>query len=155
MMVMNPEDKIKYFDIQKGDVVSIYAETTAHLQKVLAELKAVGAKPFVALNPATPLCCPENVLGDIDGVLIMTVNPGFAGQKLVERTLKKISDIRKMLDENGYSNVEIEVDGNVSFENAKRMKERGANIFVTGTSSIFSKAMPVKANIDKLKEILG
>lgn len=155
MMVMKPEDKLKYFDIQQGDVVSVHAETTAHLQKVLAELKAMGAKPFVALNPSTPLCFLENVLGDIDGVLIMTVNPGFAGQKLVERTLNKISDTRKMLDENGYSDVEIEVDGNVSFENAKRMKEAGANIFVTGTSSVFSKEMPMKENIDKLKEILG
>ena len=84
----------------------------------------------------------------------MTVNPGFAGQKLVKSTLKKIKSLREYLDREGYENIEIEVDGNVSFENAKLMMESGANIFVAGTSSVFSKESTLNKNIEKFKEIL-
>ena len=96
----------------------------------------------------------ENLLDDIDGVLIMTVNPGFAGQKLVKATLKKIKDLREYLDANGYGHIEIEVDGNVSFENAKLMNEAGANIFVAGTSSIFAKNGNLADNTAKLRAVI-
>jgi ribulose-phosphate 3-epimerase len=87
-------------------------------------------------------------------VLVRTVNPGFAGQKLVEACIKKITYIREMLDKNGYEHVEIEVDGNVSFENAKRMKEAGANIFVAGTSSVFKSDMTLEEGIQNLREAI-
>jgi len=109
---------------------------------------------MVALNPATPIFALESVLDDIDAVLVMTVNPGFAGQALIESTLKKISRLRKYLDETGYPHIEIEVDGNVSFENAKRMHEAGADIFVAGSSSVFSKTDSLSANIAKLRNII-
>lgn len=109
---------------------------------------------MVAINPATPIFMLENVLDDIDGVLLMTVNPGFAGQKLVKSTLSKITELRNYLDNKGYSDIEIEVDGNVSFENAKLMKEAGANIFVVGTSSVFKSDFSLSSGIKKMREVI-
>lgn len=154
LMVERPENCLGWFDFGEGDYVSVHYEATCHLQKVLAAIRERGAKVMVALNPATPICMIENVLDDIDGVLVMTVNPGFAGQRLVKSTLKKIKDLREYLDAKGYADIEIEVDGNVSFENAKLMKQAGANIFVGGTSSVFSKKNTLKKNIEKLRETI-
>ena len=109
---------------------------------------------MIALNPATPLEVLEWVLPDIDAVLLMTVNPGFAGQKLVPQTLEKITACRKFLDERGYTNVEIEVDGNVSFENARKMSDAGADIFVAGSSSMFAKDITLDEGIEKLREAI-
>jgi len=154
LMIDDPEAKLDWFRFGEGDYVSVHAESTRHLNKAIATIKAHGAKAMVAINPATPLCMLDSVLDDIDGVLVMTVNPGFAGQKLVESTLKKIRTLRDRLDQSGYAHIEIEVDGNVSFENAKRMNEAGANIFVAGTSSIFNPAFSLTDGIAKLREAL-
>ena len=154
LMVEEPENKIPWFPIGKDDLVSVHAESTRHLQRALALIRQMGGKPLVALNPATPLVMIENVLDDIDGVLIMTVNPGYAGQKLVESTLVKIRQLRNYLDKNGYTNVEIEVDGNVSFENTVRMKDAGANIYVTGSSGIFRHDLTLEEGIGKMREII-
>lgn len=137
LMVKNPERHLHLFDLRPGDVVSVHQESTIHLQRTLAAIRAAGAQAAVALNPATPLCMIEDVLPDVDMVLIMTVNPGFAGQKLVPATLAKISRLRAMLDASGYPDVRIEVDGNVSFENAVKMRAAGADLFVAGTSAVF------------------
>lgn len=155
LMVNNPESKLNWFDFGEGDYVSVHYESTPHLHKALTTIKAKGAKPIVAINPATPVHVLENILDDIDGVLIMTVNPGFAGQKLIASTLKKIKSLRDYLDANGYNHIEIEVDGNVSFDNAKLMNAAGANIFVAGTSSIFSKENSLTENIVKLRTIIN
>ena len=128
--------------------------STKHLHKAISAIKSRGAKAMVVLNPATPISAIECVLDDIDAALVMTVNPGFAGQKMIPSTLKKIRALRDYLDENGYSHVEIEVDGNVSFENARLMNEAGANIFVAGTSSIFAKDGSVFENTEKLRNII-
>lgn len=147
LMIERPEDKLAWFDIQPGEFVSVHVESTKHLQRALARIREYGAHPMVALNPATPLCMIEDVLDDVDGVLLMTVNPGFAGQKLVPQTLDKISRLRKLLDSIGRPDVLIEVDGNVSFENGVKMRVAGADIFVGGTSSIFSKKGTIEENI--------
>lgn len=154
MMVNEPENKLDWFPIGEGDFVSVHLESTRHLQKALASIRSKGGKPMVAINPATPIFMLENVLDDIDGVLLMTVNPGFAGQKLVKSTLSKITELRNYLDNKGYSNIEIEVDGNVSFENAKLMKEAGANIFVVGTSSVFKSDFSLSSGIKKMREVI-
>lgn len=154
LMTERCENIIDWFEFGEGDYVSVHYESTAHLQKAVTMIKNRGAKAMVAINPATPICVLENIAEDIDGVLVMTVNPGFAGQKLVKSTLKKIKSLRDFLDSNGYEHIEIEVDGNVSFENAKLMKEAGANIFVAGTSSIFSKENDVLENIKTFRNIL-
>lgn len=137
LMIKRPEEKVSWFDFQPGELVSVHAESTHHLQRTLTKVREVGARPMVAVNPATPLCAIEEVLGDVDGVLIMTVNPGFAGQRLVTQTLDKIFRLRQMLDGKGLTEVFIEVDGNVSLENAVKMRQAGADIFVAGTSCLF------------------
>lgn len=149
LMIDRPEDKIDRFPIEKGDYVSIHYESTNHPQRVLGKLREKGAKPIIALNPATPVSCIEYLLDDIDAVLIMTVNPGYSGQKLIPSTLNKIKETREFLDSKGYENVEIEVDGNVSFENAVKMREMGADMFVAGSSSIFSESFSLGEGIEK------
>lgn len=151
LMIEKPEDKISWFDIQPGENVSVHAESTCHLEKALAQIRSLGAHPVVALNPATPLMMLEEVLDEVDGILIMTVNPGFAGQKMVPGSLEKIRRACRMLAERNKEEIFIEVDGNVSFENARLMREAGADIFVGGTSSIFSKDSSLTENIDRLR----
>ena len=154
LMINDPENKLDWFDFGNEDYVSVHYESSPHLHKAIAAIKAKGAKAMVAINPATPVNVLESVLDDIDAVLIMTVNPGFAGQKLVTSTLKKVKTLREYLNENGYEHIEIEVDGNVSFENAKLMSDAGANIFVAGTSSVFSKNTSLTENVAKLRKII-
>ena len=154
LMIENPELKLGWFGISEGEYVSIHQESTKHLQRALAAVRDYGAHPSVALNPATPLCMIEDVLCDVDMVLLMTVNPGFAGQKLVPQTLEKITRLREMLDKGGRSDVLIQVDGNVSWENAVKMRAAGADVFVCGTSSIFGKGSTIEENIARFREIL-
>ena len=155
LMVENPENMLDYFTFSDGDWVSVHIESTRHLQKVLSKIRSLGAKPMVALNPATPISAIENILDDIDGVLIMSVNPGFAGQKLIPATLKKAKALREWLDSAGYRHIEIEIDGNVSFENAPVMVEAGANIFVVGTSSVFSSKTTLAEGIKRFRAIIN
>ena len=151
LMIDQPDEKLGWFDLQPGELVSVHVESTRHLQRTLARIRDFGARPMAALNPATPLCMIEEVLPDLDGVLVMTVNPGFAGQKLVPQTLEKITRVRSMLDAAGHPDALIEVDGNVSFENAVKMRAAGADLFVCGTSSIFSKQGSIAENTARLR----
>ena len=151
LMINNPENKLDWFEFDENDYVAIHCESTSHLHKAISAIKNRRAKAMVAVNPATPICALESILDDIDAVLIMTVNPGFAGQKLIKSVLKKITQLRNYLDKNGYEHIEIEVDGNVSFENAALMSKAGSNIFVAGTSSIFTKDLKLEDAINKLK----
>lgn len=156
MMIEHPEQTIpELICCDENDIICIHYESTLHPQKVLASIRAMGVKAGIAINPATPVCVLEDILSDVDMVLCMTVNPGFAGQKLIPATLDKISRIRKLLDEKGYSEVLIEADGNVSFENAVKMHAAGADIYVAGTSSIFSKAGTLEENLKKFRKIIG
>ncbi|MDG0794171.1 ribulose-phosphate 3-epimerase [Cohnella ginsengisoli] len=155
LMVEHPERHLGLFALREGDIVSVHQEATPHLQRTLQEIKAAGAKASVALNPSTPILSLEDVLDDLDMVLIMTVNPGFAGQKLVPATLAKITRLRSWLAERGYDRVEIEVDGNVSFENAGAMRRAGADIFVAGTSSIFGPGRDLYGLTQQLREVIA
>lgn len=154
LMVNDPMAVLPWYDIKAGDYVSIHVENTIHLQRVLAWIKAKGAKPMVVLNPATPIFVLEEVLTDIEGVLLMTVNPGFAGQKVVPQTIEKITRLRQWLDQTGYTHIKIEVDGNVSFETSPAMRRAGADIFVCGTSSVFSKNDTLDNNITTFRNHL-
>lgn len=155
LMVEYPDEKLDWFDIAPGEYVSVHAECTRHLQRTLSRIRDFGAHPAVALNPSTPLCMIEDVISDIDMLMVMAVNPGFAGQKLVPQMIDKIARARRMLDEAGRADVRIEVDGNVSFENAVKMRRAGADIFVCGTSSIFSKSTTIDAAVKKLRSDLA
>ena len=133
-MIDSPERYINTYPISEGDYVSIHFESTNHVQRALQAAKDKGARTLLAINPATPIYAVSEVFDDIDGVLIMSVNPGYAGQKMIPRSIEKIKAMRKFLDENGRHDAEIEVDGNVSIENAIKMRAAGADIFVLGTA---------------------
>lgn len=134
LMIEEPENKLAWFDIRERDAVSVHVEATRQLQRALDRIAEAGAKPIAAINPATPLSMIEEVLPMLYAVLVMTVSPGYAGQKLVESTIDKIHRLRKMLDERGYEDVRIEVDGNVNLPNLHRMRDAGADMFVIGSS---------------------
>lgn len=152
LMVNEPEKHINIFNPQPGDYIVVHQEATVHLQRTLSMIKETGAKVGVAINPGTPLCMIEEVLSDVDMILVMTVNPGFAGQKLVPGTLDKIRRLKKMLAETGHDDILIQVDGNVSFENARKMRDAGADIFVAGSSSVFKKELTIEEGANKLRE---
>ena len=154
LMIDKPEAKIDWFDLKENDLMAIHYEATPHVQGALQKIKSKGAKAGIALNPSTPIESIKYLLPDLDFVVIMTVNPGFAGQKLIPQTLEKIKDMREYLDNTGYQNVMIEVDGNVSFENAVKMKKMGADIFVAGTSSVFKKDLSLKEGIAQLRNAI-
>lgn len=151
LMIDRPDCKLDRFEFRPGDYVSIHYEATPHVQRTLAYIRQTGARPMLALNPATPLCVLEELLPDIDAVLIMTVNPGYSGQKLIPQTIEKIARLRSMLDKAGYPDIEIECDGNVSFENATKMSLAGANIFVAGTSSLYAPGADLKVNVERFR----
>lgn len=151
LMVERPEDKLRYFHLHPGDYVSVHSEAACHLQRVLADIKEAGAHPGVALNPGTPINILDEILEDIDFVLIMTVNPGFAGQKLIGQTIDKISRVKDYLLNRCRPEIRIQVDGNVSFENARIMREAGADIFVAGTSGLFMENMSIQQAAGKLR----
>ena len=156
LMIERPEDKISWFAPEPGDYFSVHYESTPHIARALMKIKEYGAKPMVALNPGTHYGAIEYLLDDIDAVLIMTVNPGYAGQKFLESSLEKIRSLRNWLDETGRGRIEIEADGNASLYNAKRMKEAGANIFVSGSSGIFAPgpALPEAIGMFKREMVL-
>jgi ribulose-phosphate 3-epimerase len=154
LMVERPELKIPYFNLQSGDAVSVHAESTPHLQRVLAGLKQAGMTAGVAINPATPLCALDYVTDVMDFVLVMTVNPGYAGQKMVPGAIEKIRRTRAYLDGKNCPDTTIQVDGNVSFENAVLMSQAGADNFVAGTAGLFRKDMRIEEAAARLRECI-
>ncbi len=154
LMIENPESKLDWFDIQPGEYVSVHYESTPHIQRALQNIKAKGAKAMLALNPGTPIEQLRYLLPDLDAVLLMSVNPGFAGQKLIPQMIDKIRDTRRFLDELGYGHLEIEVDGNVSWENISKMAEAGADIFVAGTSSLFDGKADLAESIARFRTMI-
>ena len=154
IMAEKPETIIEKLDIRKNDIVSVHYESTNHLERVITLIKDRGARAAVALNPATPIMMLEEIIDEIDMVLIMTVNPGFAGQKIVPGGIGKIARCREYLNKKGYENVLIEVDGNCSFENSPKMVNAGADILVVGTSSVFAKGLTVKEGMNKLSNLI-
>ncbi len=154
IMAENPETIIEKLILKENDIVSVHYESTVHLQKAITLIKEKGAKAAVAINPATPLCVLSEILPQLDMVLIMSVNPGFAGQKIVESSFEKIEKMRNMLKEKNLEHILIQVDGNCSFENVPKMYKKGADIFVVGTSSVFKKGQTIKEGTEKLLSLL-
>jgi ribulose-phosphate 3-epimerase len=154
LMVWEPERHIAAFAPREGDIVSIHVESTVHLQRTLQLIRDTGAGAAVALNPATPLNSMDYVAGELDAVLVMTVNPGYAGQKMIPAALQKIGETRNYLNARG-SRALIEVDGNVSVENAVKMRAQGADIFVAGSSSLFTPNGSLQENAQKLRNAIS
>jgi len=151
LMVDRPERYLETFVEAGAEILVVHQEATVHLQRALSQIRRLGARAGVALNPATSLHTLEYVLEDLDLLLIMTVNPGFWGQKLVPSALRKIADARHMLDQRGLL-ADIQVDGNVSFANVPHMVGAGANLLVGGTSSIFRPGMTIAEGVRRLRQ---
>ena len=134
--------------------IAVHVESATHLDRTLSLIQKHNIKAGAALNPATPLSALDYVLERLDFVLIMTVNPGFAGQKVVPATLRKIAECRAFLDERGID-LPIEVDGNVSFENIPKMVSAGADILVGGTSSVFHKTGSRAENVQRTQQAIA
>lgn len=155
IMAENLESIIEKLDIRRNDIVSVHYESTNHLQRAVSMIKEKNGKAAVAINPATPIEMLSEILPELSIVLAMTVNPGFSGQKMAPGSIDKLSRLRRLLDSRGYENVMIEADGNCSFENAPKMYDAGADIFVVGTSSVFNKEMSIEAGTKKLLNLLN
>ncbi len=134
--------------------ISVHVESCPHLDRTLAHIRDIGAQAGAAINPATPVTAIEYVLERLDYVLVMTVNPGFAGQKLTPASIRKIAECRRMLDERGYGHLPIQVDGNVSFENIPPMVAAGAANLVAGTSSIFHASASCRDNMTRMRQAI-
>jgi ribulose-phosphate 3-epimerase len=132
LMIVEPEKYVEAFAKAGADVLTVHQEATPHLHRVLQQIRAAGAKPSVVLNPSTPLSAIEEVLGDVDMVLLMSVNPGFGGQSFIESTVDKVRRLRAMLDARGLD-VDIEVDGGINADTAKRVVAAGASVLVAGS----------------------
>lgn len=137
LMIRNPEYKLQWIGIKEEDIVSIHYESTYQVQRVLDWLNPYNCKKFLAISPATPIYVLEEVLDYIDGINLLMVNPGFAGQRIVPSTIKKAEKLRDFLKDMGREDLVIEVDGNITPENGKKLRALGASIFVCGSSSIF------------------
>lgn len=138
LAMFNPEKHIEKIAsiLDENDYIHVHPESTIHIHRVLRDIKRMGVKAGVAINPATNEDCLEYLIDDIDMVLAMTVSPGFAGQKFIKQTLGKIENIRKMADERNPK-LMIAVDGNINAETIPGCVKAGADVLVAGTSSIF------------------
>lgn len=151
LMVVNPEKHIPAFVAAGADIIGIHVEATHHIHGALQTIKNAGVKAEVVINPGTSVDAIENVLQLVDQVLVMTVNPGFGGQKFLPETLKKIEKLVQLRAENGYD-FDIQVDGGINADTIKLAADAGANVFVAG-SYVYDKVDPA-AKIAKLNEIL-
>lgn len=150
LMIVQPERYIKEFKAAGADILTVHYEASTHLHRTLQAIKAEGMQAGVALNPHTNVDVLEDTIADIDLVCLMSVNPGFGGQKFIERTYDKVRKLRKMIDDRGAS-TKIEIDGGVTSANAKQLIEAGADVLVAG-SFVFKSDDP-KATIADLKKI--
>lgn len=137
LMVTNPDHQVEQFAEAGADWISVHAEATPHAHRTLHRIKALGKRAGFVLNPATPLEYAFEVAGDADFILLMSVNPGYGGQKFIESFLPRCERLRNWLDTRGFSAVEIEVDGGIKVDNARRAADAGASILVSG-SGVFS-----------------
>ena len=133
LMIVEPEKYFEAFVKAGADIVTFHYEASTHIHRAVQQLKALGVKAGVVLNPHTPVAVLEDILGDLDLVLLMSVNPGFGGQKFIERTYEKIRTLRKMVNGQGLNTL-IEVDGGVNTENAASLFEAGADVLVAGNA---------------------
>lgn len=137
LMISDPERFIDEFADAGANIITVHAEASTHLHRVVQQIRDRGVSPSVSLNPATPLDALDYVLDDLDMVLLMTVNPGFEGQKFIQEMIPKIELLRKRVDQGGLK-TEIEVDGGVGPDNIGRVSAAGADVFVAGSAIFYS-----------------
>jgi len=137
MMVENAEDYILDFSKTGADYFNVHVESTSHLHRVVKKVRDIGMRPGVALNPATPLSSLDWIINDLDMVVLMAINPGIVGHKLIPNMLNKIQSLREMANQVGNVDLKIQIDGGVTFESAVPMIKHGADTLVCGTGTIF------------------
>ena len=152
LMIEKPDDFLEDFVKAGADYLTVHQEEVVHLNRTITRIKELGAKAGVAINPATPVCTLTEILEYVDMVLVMSVNPGFGGQKFIESSLKKIRELRSIREEKNL-NFLIEVDGGVDKNTAKKLKDAGTDVFVSG-SAIFSKDNATAAALE-LKNLVS
>ena len=150
LMIAPVDPYIGEFAKAGADILSLHPEAGPHLHRTLQLIKSHGKKSGVVLNPATPLACLDHVLGDVDLVLVMSVNPGFGGQSFIASQLDKIREIRRRIDALGKA-IDLEVDGGINVETAKQAVAAGADVLVAGTATFQGGAAAYAANIKKLR----
>jgi ribulose-phosphate 3-epimerase len=147
LMISEPDRFIEAFREAGASMISVHVEVLPHLHRTVHAIKALGAKAGVVLNPSTPVMALEQIAGDVDYVLVMSVNPGFGGQTFIPRSESKVRDIRALLDRAGNQAAPIEIDGGIDLETAPRVVAAGARILVAG-SAIFRAQDPERATRD-------
>jgi len=150
LMIVQPERYIETFREAGADLLSVHIEASTHLHRTIQQIKSAGMKAGVAINPHTTVSQLKDILADIDLVCMMSVNPGFGGQKFIKNTYQKVNELKQLISETKSSAL-IEIDGGVNQENAKPLLDAGANVLVAG-NFVFSSSDP-KSVIQKLKEI--
>jgi ribulose-phosphate 3-epimerase len=150
LMIVEPEKYVEAFKNAGADIISVHIEACPHLHRNIEQIKSLGMKAGVAINPHTPISFLTDIIADIDLVNLMSVNPGFGGQQFIPHTIHKIKELRKMIDEKGL-NVLIEIDGGVTLENAASIVEAGADVLIAG-STVFKSKNPIET-IAQLKAI--
>jgi len=140
LMILEPERYAEAFKAAGADILTVHIEACTHLHRNLQQIRSLGMQAGVAVNPHTPVSLLADVLGDLDLVCLMSVNPGFGGQKFIPQTLNKIRELRKMIDDNQLQ-VKIEIDGGVTLENAKAIIDAGADVLVAG-NTVFKSSDP-------------
>jgi len=149
LMIVEPERYLADFASAGADVIIIHQEATPHLHRAVQQIHQLGKKAGVALNPSTPVVMLEDILNDLDHVLVMTVNPGFGGQKFIESTVAKIARVRQMMNERGLER-DIEVDGGIGDATAPQVVKAGANLLVAG-AFVFASPEGVSAAMLRLR----
>ncbi len=152
LMIVEPERYIEQFRAAGAEVITVHYEACPHLHRTIQQIKATGAKAGVALNPHTPVSVLEDLIEDLDLVCLMSVNPGFGGQKFIYQTLPKTQKLRSMIEERNAATL-IEIDGGVGLQNAESLLKAGANVLVAG-SSVFASKDP-EATISAMKALGG
>ena len=149
-MIVNPERYISRTAAVGAMMMNVHYEACTHLHRTVQEIHDAGMKAAVTLNPATPVCVLEDIIGDVEMVLLMSVNPGFGGQQFIENTIQKVKRLRRMIEESGSKTL-IEIDGGVQGETAPRLVAAGADVLVSG-SYVFKAKDPIET-IHQLKSL--
>ena len=146
LMIVQPEKFIGEVKALGAYMMNVHYEACPHLHRVLGQIHEAGMKAGVTLNPSTPVCVLEDIIQDADMVLLMSVNPGFGGQKFIEHTIDKVKSLRSLIERTG-SHALIEIDGGVNMETGRRLRQAGADVLVAG-SAVFGAPNPLKAAAD-------
>lgn len=150
LMIAPVEPLLPDFIAAGADIISVHPESGPHLHRSLQTIKAAGKKAGLVLNPATPIAVVPPVLGDVDLILVMTVNPGFGGQKFIDSQLPKIAELRRLIDQSGRA-IDLEVDGGISIDTARTVVAAGANVLVAGTAAFAGGVGQYAQNLRQLR----